>query len=119
MTNKNLINALKERKAERFFPKFVLDVEGTFTEGMIFKDISLGFGYDQEKGERTEDVESFKVTVMDVRTEEKIQIKVPADAELPNDIVDRKNEPVRFINLLGGRLNNGGYWFKADGIEFI
>ncbi|PAD94342.1 hypothetical protein CHH50_19155 [Terribacillus saccharophilus] len=96
----------------------MLDVEATFLEGIIFKDIALGFGYDQEKGERTEDVESFKVTIMDVRTEEKVTIKVPADSEIPEDIMDRKNEPVRFINLLGGRLNNGGNWFKADGIEF-
>lgn len=118
MANNNLINALKDKKREVFFPKFVLDVEETFPQGMVFKDISLGFGYDQEKGERTEDVESFKVTVMDVRTEEKVTIKVPADAELPEDIMDRKNEPVRFINLLGGRLNKG-YWLKADGIEFI
>ena len=116
--NKNLISALKEKKRDSFFPKFFLDVEGTFPEGVLFKDISLGFGFDSEKGERTEDVESFRVTVMDVRTEEKIVIKVPADSFIPEDVMEKKNEPVKFVNLLGGRLTKG-YWFKADGVEFI
>lgn len=118
MSNNNLINQLKDKKREVFFPKFLLDVEATFPEGMVFKDISLGFGYDQEKGQRTEDVETFRVTVMDVRTEERVTVKIPADAQIPDDILEKKNEPVRFANLLGGRLTKG-YWLKADGIEFI
>lgn len=118
MLNQNLLQQLKEKKKEVFRPVFVLDVEQTFPEGMIFKDISLGYAYDREKGERTEEIESLKVTVMDVRTEEKIVVKLPVDAQIPEDILDKKDEPVRFINLVGGKMQSG-YWFKADGIEFI
>lgn len=115
-TNTFLKSLVENQKEERFRPVFKLDVEETFPQGIEFKKISVGFKY--EDGKLTEEMDSIKVVVSDVKSGENIQIKLPINTSIPEDILDKKNQPVRFTNLQGGRLDKG-YWFKADTMEFI
>lgn len=119
MSNLHILKTIQEgQKEERFFPVFVLDVEQTFPMGVRFKKVTVGFKFDNEAKKVTEEMDSIQIFAEDIKTKEVVKVKLPINADIPEDIMDRTDSPIRFAGMTGGR-HDKGFWFKADAIEFL
>lgn len=86
--------------------------KGTTYQAEVIDEITLIAAGEPERQER-QGVVSFKYPVYDPKTELNFSIKVQGDA--PDDL--KFGNKLKFIEVTGGSLNNGGSWFGAEEVK--
>jgi|APAga8741244001_1050109.scaffolds.fasta_scaffold05004_4 hypothetical protein len=111
-------NKLEAKKFKPVLLPAPVDVEASFPKGIIFKKAEITYKYDRENKKSTEEKEAIRISCIDVFSKEDFTVKIPLDAELPEDIEDLELvSRIQFENLSGMRMGFDIY-FKADGVKF-
>lgn len=87
-------------------------VKGTTYQAEVIDEMILMAAGEPERQER-QGVVSFKYPVYDPKTELNFAIRVKG--EKPNDF--NFGNRLKFIEVTGGSLNNGGSWFGAEEVK--
>lgn len=86
--------------------------KGTTYQAEVIDEITLIAAGEPEQQER-QGVVSYKYPVYDPKTELNFTIKVKGD--VPDDL--NFGNRLKFIEVTGGNLNNGGSWFGAEKVQ--